>query len=415
MDQKVRQFHAADGAKFIEHVPGHCLVFIPNNTSIDFLLRELRKVKQPKQRAKPKEKSGKPTNAFIKYRNHKIAEFKANNPEISQTEISRMAGEWWKNESDEVKMFYTHQYREEKRIYDMNKAKRARTESEAGSDTETTSSSPGLGMLHSQTSGSQINPMNYGFGMGLDGGQLGFNPGRRRSQTMPSGAFSSSGAKRRISQEMRKHLAYKSGNAYMAASAESDLLADNSGLSLPQYPPQHAFDFTFTQPIDTSTAPHGGASTHAYVASSMSPLTMPLNPSFPLAEFSISGSMAAPSHIAHHSRTLSNMSTPMSVDYNAYSSSGEGFEAFVPTSNSVSRPTYNASIPSSLPLLDTANLNAFGDGMPMTTFGATGYMGVDTPQMAPASAPWPLTQPYTMLSDAASVSSGSTLNQNQQI
>ncbi|KAJ2326647.1 hypothetical protein H4S02_004457, partial [Coemansia sp. RSA 2611] len=123
MEKEVRLFNSADGASFIEHVPGHCLVFIPNTANVDYLLREMRKVRQPKPRAKPKEKSGKPTNAFIKYRNYKIAEFKANNPEISQTEISRMAGEWWRNEPDEVKMYYQRQYQEEKRIYDMNKTK----------------------------------------------------------------------------------------------------------------------------------------------------------------------------------------------------------------------------------------------------------------------------------------------------
>ncbi|KAJ2355826.1 hypothetical protein IWW50_002387 [Coemansia erecta] len=418
MEKNVRQFHAADGAKFIEHVPGHCLVFIPNNTSVDYLLRELRKVKQPKPRAKPKVKSGKPTNAFITYRNEKISELQANNPGISQTEISRMAGSCWKTESEEVKQHYRNKYISAKRVYDLNKPKRPRTESEVGSDSEPPSDTASVASLHCNASVSQIDPMDFsGFNLGFDAGQSGFYTGRRRSQTLPSGGFARSGAKRRISQELRKHLASKSSNAYMAASAGAGLFGDNSGLALPPFPPQQqqqqpSFEFTFTQPLDAHAAPQAGSSAASYMNSSMAPLAMPLNPSFPLAEFSISGSAATPQNIAHHSRTLSSISTPMSIDHNAYSSSGEAFETFVPTMNGMSRPTGDASIPSSLPQLDTANLNAFSsEGMSMTTFSTAGYMNIGTPQMAPASAPWPLTQSYTLLPDTT----GADLYQNQQI
>ncbi|KAJ1796300.1 hypothetical protein LPJ75_007267, partial [Coemansia sp. RSA 2598] len=83
MEQKVRQFYAADGASFIEHVPGHCLVFIPNTISVDYVVHEMRKIRQPKSRKRQrKDKSNKPTNAFIKYRNHKIVELKRLHPEI---------------------------------------------------------------------------------------------------------------------------------------------------------------------------------------------------------------------------------------------------------------------------------------------------------------------------------------------
>ncbi|KAJ1843715.1 hypothetical protein LPJ70_003275, partial [Coemansia sp. RSA 2708] len=331
MEKEVRLFNSADGASFIEHVPGHCLVFIPNTANVDYLLREMRKVRQPKPRAKPKEKSGKPTNAFIKYRNYKIAEFKANNPEISQTEISRMAGEWWRNEPDEVKMYYQRQYQEEKRIYDMNKTKRARTESEAGSDTESHSDVASIASLHNQVA--QISTMDFSMGLGLDAGPAGFYQGRRRSQTLPSGGFARSGTKRRISQELRKHLASKSSNAYMAANPNADMF-NNNGAPLPPFPTyqhQHqpqppAFEFTFTPPLDTSAAPQAGTSAVSYVSCDLPSLAMPLNPSFPIAEFSTAGSVSQP--ISHHSRSLTSMSTPLSIDNIAYSSSGEGFETY---------------------------------------------------------------------------------------
>ncbi|KAJ2332131.1 hypothetical protein GGH91_006248, partial [Coemansia sp. RSA 2671] len=106
MEHKVRQFYSADGTSFIEHVPGHCLVFIPNTTNVDYVFRELRKARQPKPKPKPKDRSPKPTNAFIKYRNHKIDDLKSMHPDISQTEISRMAGECWRTEPLEVKNMF---------------------------------------------------------------------------------------------------------------------------------------------------------------------------------------------------------------------------------------------------------------------------------------------------------------------
>ncbi|KAJ1783293.1 hypothetical protein LPJ59_006618, partial [Coemansia sp. RSA 2399] len=89
----------------------------------------------------PKEKSNKPINAFIKYRSYKIAELKRLHPEVSQTEISRLAGECWKTESEEIKNQFRVKYLEEKKIYDMKKATNGgtttkRSRDEDSSDTE---------------------------------------------------------------------------------------------------------------------------------------------------------------------------------------------------------------------------------------------------------------------------------------
>ncbi|KAJ2083768.1 hypothetical protein H4R24_000539 [Coemansia sp. RSA 988] len=80
---------------------------------------------QPSQhhnQRKPKEKSAKPINAFIKYRSYKIAELKRLHPEVSQTDISRLAGECWKTEKEDIKNQFRVQYMEEKKVYDMKKA-----------------------------------------------------------------------------------------------------------------------------------------------------------------------------------------------------------------------------------------------------------------------------------------------------
>ncbi|KAJ2851335.1 hypothetical protein IWW36_001232 [Coemansia brasiliensis] len=399
-EKEVRQFHSNDGTAFIEHVPGHCLVFIPNHLSIEYLSREVRKLRKPKPRVKTKEKSGKPTNAFIKYRNDKIAEFKAKNPEISQTEISRMAGEWWKNEPEDTKSAYQQLYQEEKRIYDMNKNKRARTESEVGSDCDARSDTASIASMHSQLPVAQLaNPMSFGFNLGLNGQPADFNTGRRRSHTLPLNGFSRSGAKRRISQELRKHLASKSSNAYMAANMNNNLFG-NGNLALPPFPQQQhqpAFEFTFTPPQDTTSSQLG---VNAYTGSDLPPLTMPLNPSFPIADFSTSASTATPNSFSQHSRTLSNMSTPVSIDNSAFSTGSDGL---------------NLSMSTSLPMLNTANLAAFaGDSLSMSAaFNSAGYLTSAAPMDA-TSAPWPLSQPYSLLPENTPAPSGTALQQNQQ-
>ncbi|PIA16412.1 hypothetical protein COEREDRAFT_87111 [Coemansia reversa NRRL 1564] len=97
---------------------------------------------QQHQQRKPKEKSAKPINAFIKYRSYKIAELKRLHPEVSQTDISRLAGECWKTEKEDIKNQFRVQYMEEKKVYDMKKAtitgsnKRQRGCSEALSEIE---------------------------------------------------------------------------------------------------------------------------------------------------------------------------------------------------------------------------------------------------------------------------------------
>ncbi|KAJ2616866.1 hypothetical protein H4S08_000608 [Coemansia sp. RSA 1365] len=97
---------------------------------------------QQQQQRKPKEKSAKPINAFIKYRSYKIAELKRLHPEVSQTDISRLAGECWKTEKEDIKNQFRVQYMEEKKVYDMKKAtitgsnKRQRGCSEALSEIE---------------------------------------------------------------------------------------------------------------------------------------------------------------------------------------------------------------------------------------------------------------------------------------
>ncbi|KAJ2657090.1 hypothetical protein IWW48_004687 [Coemansia sp. RSA 1200] len=167
---------------------------------------------------KVKEKSAKPINAFIKYRSFKIAELKRLHPEVSQTEISRLAGECWKTESEDIKNQFRIQYMEEKKIYDLKKAsnagsKRSRSGDDDSSDTESLPATV----------------VDIGIGIGI-GAPAGFDPtARRRSLTLPAsdptactraasaspmlaaaGKPPASKRRRCVTEDMRKQLATKS-------------------------------------------------------------------------------------------------------------------------------------------------------------------------------------------------------------
>ncbi|KAI9500841.1 hypothetical protein BX070DRAFT_229978 [Coemansia spiralis] len=111
-----RQTMSAEGTVFIEHIPGYSLLFVSNSTTLDHALcdiaRTLRPVK-PMPRVR-ETRASKPCNPFIMYRNFKIKEMRIQNPDINQTDISREAARWWKEESDEVKDMFRSKYREEK-------------------------------------------------------------------------------------------------------------------------------------------------------------------------------------------------------------------------------------------------------------------------------------------------------------
>ncbi|KAI8324520.1 hypothetical protein GQ54DRAFT_296042 [Martensiomyces pterosporus] len=429
MEQKVRQFYSADGTSFIEHVPGHCLVFIPNSTNVDHVLRELRKVRQPKPQRKPKEKSTKPTNAFIKYRNHKIEELKSVHPEISQTDISRMAGECWKTEKEEVKGIFRRQYMEEKRIYDMNKAKRARHESEACSDTDVNSDTQSTSSHHTNVStasravphGTDTTGLSLGLGFGLGGydGPAGFNPSRRRSHTLPSGGFTRSSTKRRISQELRKHLASKNNAAYITAAATASAQTEQA-----ETQKQPSYEFTFTPPQIENGSTMSSVSGSPYLGSNVSPLVMPINPGFPISDFttSTSGSMAsadgAPSISHHHTRSLTNIPTGLTVDTTSFASQADGFEAFTPDHEGLTSSLVDAGIAAGLSMMNTTSMTALSneaisasvDGTSpflvdtsasvMTTNAlSSGYLTTDTPPLVSNVNTWPLTHAYSMVSD----------------
>ncbi|KAJ1730608.1 hypothetical protein LPJ61_002921 [Coemansia biformis] len=305
VEQGAQQLCMADGRLFIEHIPNHSLVYIPLSSSIDEVLYSLRmqyaappmhdsavrphgcqdqavgtpapqthqqKQAQPRQAQpqqppqqqqqqvpqsqpqprKPKEKSAKPINAFIKYRSFKIAELKRLYPDVSQTEISRLAGECWKTESEDVKNQFRVQYREEKKVYDMKKAtgaiestKRRREDSEALSDFDA---------AHTSDGGASTPLLDDGIApLATLGVPVGFDAScRRRSLTMPpadTGAAMRAVSSSPLMTPQQKRLSSSKRRRCVTSDLRKQLAAKISLLATPPLP---AASVSLTR---TSTAP----------------------------------------------------------------------------------------------------------------------------------------------------------------
>ncbi|KAJ1913998.1 hypothetical protein H4S04_004206 [Coemansia sp. S16] len=231
----VRQTISNDGAVFVEHIPGYHVVYVAVGESIDQAIHDSRltaPVHRPVSKAASRASTAvqrdrplKPCNAFIMYRNHKIAQMRKENPEINQTDISREAAKWWHKESDEVKEVFKAKYREEKQVYDLKKCKRGRADSTAH-DSES-EAADNLSTPSSKRS------RNDSLGLGQSAQRLTAKP---RSRTMPNDMFGGSNARTSIVTDLRKQLAARSGAAFFDATQSP---YDAHGMSHHAYP-----DFT---------------------------------------------------------------------------------------------------------------------------------------------------------------------------
>ncbi|KAJ2745354.1 hypothetical protein GGI20_002240 [Coemansia sp. BCRC 34301] len=207
----VRQIIGADGAVFVEHVPGYHVVYVAVGENVGQAVRDSRlptTIQRPNvakvnraSTAASRDRPLKPCNPFIMYRNHKITQMRKENPEINQTEISREAAKLWRNESEDVREVFKAKYREEKQVYDLKKCKRGRADSMAAdSDPET----DGLSTPSKRS-------RNESSSLGLSSVRSLAKP---RSRTMPNDMFGNSGARASIVTDLRKQLAARSGAAF---------------------------------------------------------------------------------------------------------------------------------------------------------------------------------------------------------
>ncbi|KAJ1664675.1 hypothetical protein IW140_006174 [Coemansia sp. RSA 1813] len=131
-----QQMISIDGKLFVEHVPGHSIVFVPNKFKPSQIMGNIsgQRVKGSKSRI---DKPARPCNVFFKYRSHKLAELQEKFPKLNQTVISRMVAEHWKNETDDVKNKFKLEYKEDMNKYEMAKRVR-RSKSDAASQSTPT-------------------------------------------------------------------------------------------------------------------------------------------------------------------------------------------------------------------------------------------------------------------------------------
>ncbi|KAJ2887735.1 hypothetical protein IWW38_005073, partial [Coemansia aciculifera] len=174
--------------------------------------------------------------------------------------------------------------------------------------------------------------------------------------------------------------------AYLSAAAVGNNggLYDNNSHLQPFPTPQ--FEFSFTPP---QAATPSNACLDPYMSNDGSPMLMPLNPNFPIAEFSstMSQHQQHQQHSAHamHARSLSNMSAGLTLEASAFVNS--------------------------LSMIDTSALTSFSvaDSMPINAFSA-GYLSAETltAPMVSSANPWPLQQQqqhaYTLLPDTSASS-----------
>ncbi|PIA17761.1 hypothetical protein COEREDRAFT_7344 [Coemansia reversa NRRL 1564] len=117
-----RQIIAADGKIFIEHIPGHNVIFAPVKAPISLTMHRhspTPRIVKPRIRAAPV--LSRPSNVFFKYRSVKQRELQEKHPRLNQTVISRMVAEHWKREPEELKRIYKDEYKEEMKKYELSK------------------------------------------------------------------------------------------------------------------------------------------------------------------------------------------------------------------------------------------------------------------------------------------------------
>ncbi|KAJ1643642.1 hypothetical protein LPJ64_004594, partial [Coemansia asiatica] len=131
-----RQLIAFDGKVFVEHIPGHNVIYAPISLKPQHVLQSSAGSRVAKLRLKPK-KVERPKNIFFKYRSQKVKELQIMYPKLNQTVISRIAAEHWKNEKPEVKEKFKKMYQGEMVQYELaKKIKRAKGNSYFDSDND---------------------------------------------------------------------------------------------------------------------------------------------------------------------------------------------------------------------------------------------------------------------------------------
>ncbi|PVU85958.1 hypothetical protein BB560_000550 [Smittium megazygosporum] len=103
---KPKEFVNSEGICYVEKIPGHYVVFIPNSVQRQDVINRITKPVNPSKNKKKPHNPNRVHNSFILYRMEKTKEIKRQNPTINQTVVSRMCAQMWRNEKAEIKRKY---------------------------------------------------------------------------------------------------------------------------------------------------------------------------------------------------------------------------------------------------------------------------------------------------------------------
>ncbi|KAJ1896945.1 hypothetical protein LPJ66_003684 [Kickxella alabastrina] len=111
----VDQIYGPNGKLYIEHIPGHSIITLPKTVPIQRPTRRIAQKKPAKNNSNIgfNGKPAKPNNVFIRYRCANSGRIKKIFPNATQTDLSRIAAEYWRNETVEGKERFYSEYNAE--------------------------------------------------------------------------------------------------------------------------------------------------------------------------------------------------------------------------------------------------------------------------------------------------------------
>ncbi|KAJ1861047.1 hypothetical protein LPJ73_001144 [Coemansia sp. RSA 2703] len=194
----VDQIVGPNGKIYVEHIPNHNIITLPKDISLQKFGRRINRKTFLKLQSVEvaKDKPTKPLNVFIRYRSANLKRARKEHPTASQTDISRILAEQWRNEDPSVKEQYINNFLAENYQYNIKfKEWKLRTEQREFDrlddyDPETPSSAISFGLTpfssESQPTESMYTSSSaHAVDMTAYGGPSNFNPARRRSHSVP--------------------------------------------------------------------------------------------------------------------------------------------------------------------------------------------------------------------------------------
>ncbi|KAJ1946694.1 hypothetical protein GGF37_001014 [Kickxella alabastrina] len=192
----VDQIYGPNGKLYIEHIPGHSIITLPKTVPIQKPTKRIAQKKSAKNNSNTglNGKPAKPNNVFIRYRCANSSRIKKFFPNATQTDLSRIAAEYWRNETVEGKKRFYSEYNAEYSEY-IKKFKQWEIQTKQLKIMCYKESQPQMMSMASvvmptpthyeSTDFSGAGPINH-----LEFGDLpGFNQKRRRSYSIPAHRF----------------------------------------------------------------------------------------------------------------------------------------------------------------------------------------------------------------------------------